>query len=219
MLQRHLVKRCIYVLRRRKDAVTKKAVARQRHARLMTYPGYRCKCETIDFLRNTPMMWSFIELAAAHYNTQIDRGLGEYYIKPDFDSKLDIAANYFIRDRAGLVEWWCMFTQDGREFLGEEGAIKYDLGIPFHAVFADVCLKKYGIEVRPDPDEHRKVIRWPCMTIDKVPNMELMTEVASRAGVKIFEDWRQLKNCQSFSARRTINKSTSHLNHTTSIHL
>ena len=128
-------------------------------------------------------MWSFIELAVAHYNTQVDKSLSGHHIKPDFGSKLDIAQDYFIRDRAGLVEWWCKFTKDGREFLGEEGAIKQDLGIPFHDVLVDICLRKHSIELQLDPDEHRNVIRWPCMDAHGNPNMELMKEVAARANV------------------------------------
>lgn len=157
------------------------ASMQQMHAKLMSYSSYRYKYKTINFLRNTPRMWSFIDLAVAHYNTQVDRGSGGYHIKPDLDSKLDIAQDYFIRDRAGLVEWWCKFTKDGREFLGEESVIKQDLGIPFHDVLVDICLRKHSIELQLDSDEHRNVVRWPCIYADGNPNVELMKEVAARA--------------------------------------
>ena len=150
---------------------------------LMAYPRYRAQFYIIQFLKLNPKMRSFVELAAAHYNTQIDRGSGGYYIKPDLESKLDIAENYFIRDRAGLVEWWCKFTKDGREFLGEEGTIKQDLGIPFHDVLADICLRKHGIKLQPDPIEQRSVIRWPCLDIHGNPNTSLMNEVQAKAHV------------------------------------
>ena len=187
MLQRHLVKRRIYVLRRRRDAMAEKTAAQQMHARLMANPSYRCRHKTTNFLRYTPRMWSFVELAAAHYNTQIDRGSIGYRVKPDIESKLDIAQDYFIRDRAGLVEWWCKFTKDGQAFLDDEHKIMLDMGIPFHDVLVDMS-QAYGIEVKPDCVEHLKVLTCPCMDVHGNPNIELMAEVASKARVKIFED-------------------------------
>lgn len=168
--------------------MAKKTAGQQMHARLMAHPHYRRQYEATQFLRNNPRMWSFIDLAVAHYNTQVDRGSGGYYIKPDIESKLDIAQDYFIRDRAGLVEWWCKFTEDGQTFLDEKHKIMLDMGIPFHDVFADMS-QAYGIEVKPDCVEHLKVLTCPCMDAHGNPNIKLMTEVASRAGVKIFEDW------------------------------
>ena len=182
-IQRWLVRRKLAALRKWREEVEKEKAAAQFHSRLMAYPIYRSRYQAINFLRNTPRMWSFIDLAVAHYNTQIDRGSGGYYIKPDLESKLDIAENYFIRDRAGLVEWWCKFTKDGREFLGEEGTIKQDLGIPFHDVLADICLRKHGIKLQPDPIEQRSVIRWPCLDINGNPNTSLMNEVQAKAAV------------------------------------
>lgn len=168
--------------------MAKKAAALQMHARLMAYPSYRYKYEIVNFLRNTPRMWSFIELAAAHYNVQVDRGSGGYHIKPDLDSKLDIAQDYFRRDRAGLVEWWCRFTKDGREFFDASDKIKLDLQIPFHQVFVDKCHRDFSIDVKPDSVDHRRHIYWPCVHVDGSPNVVLMEDVAARAGVKIFED-------------------------------
>lgn len=129
-------------------------------------------------------MRSFIELAVAHYNTQIDHGLDhpESYIKPDIESKLDIAQDYFIRDRAGLVEWWCKFTEDGQTFLDDKHKIMLDLEIPFHDVLADMSLA-YGIEVKPDCVEYLKHLVCPCMDAHGNPNTELMKEVAARANV------------------------------------
>lgn len=130
-------------------------------------------------------MWSFIDLAAAHYNAQIDRQRGYgYYVKPDFDSKLDIAQDYFIRDRAGLVEWWCKFTKDGQTFLDDRHKIMLDMGIPFHDVFVDMS-QVYGIEVKPDYVDHRRYIYWPCLDVHGNPNTPLMEEVAAKAGVCI----------------------------------
>ena len=163
--------------------MAEKAAAQQMHARLMAYPSYRYKYEIVNFLRNTPRMWSFIELAAAHYNAQVDRGSGGYYIKPDLDSKLDIAQDYFRRDRAGLVEWWCRFTEDGREFFDASDKIKLDLQIPFHEVFADKCLKKFDLEVKPDDINNRRYLSWPCMDINGNPNTTLMNEVQARVRV------------------------------------
>ena len=131
-------------------------------------------------------MHGFVELAAAHYNTQIDRGSNpdpHLHIKPDFDSKLEIAEDYFRRDRCGLVEWWTRFTRDGREFLDANDKIKLDLGIPFHKVFADKCLREFGIEVKPDNIANRKYLSWPCLDVNGNPNTTLMNDVQARAGV------------------------------------
>ena len=183
IIQRWLVRRKLAALRKWREEVEKEKAAKRLRSSLMAYPSYRAQFYIIQFLKLNPKMRSFVELAAAHYNTQIDRGSGGYYIKPDLESKLDIAENYFIRDRAGLVEWWCKFTKDGREFLGEEGTIKQDLGIPFHDVLADICLRKHGIKLQPDPIEQRSVIRWPCLDIHGNPNTSLMNEVQAKAHV------------------------------------
>ena len=183
IIQRWLVRRKLAALRKWREEVEKEKAAKRLRSSLMPYPRYRAQFYIIQFLKLNPKMRSFVELAAAHYNTQIDRGSGGYYIKPDLESKLDIAENYFIRDRAGLVEWWCKFTKDGREFLGEEGTIKQDLGIPFHDVLADICLRKHGIKLQPDPIEQRSVIRWPCLDIHGNPNTSLMNEVQAKAHV------------------------------------
>ena len=167
--------------------MTKTTAAQQMHARLMAYPSYRRKYEATNFLRDTPRMWSFIELAIAHFNAQIDHGWDHSpgsYIKPDIESKLDIAQDYFIRDRAGLVEWWCKFTKDGQAFLDDEHKIMLDMGIPFHDVFVDMS-QVYGIEVKPDCVEYLKHLICPCMDAHGNPNIELMLEVAAKAGVEV----------------------------------
>lgn len=165
--------------------MAEKTAAQQMHTRLMAYPRYRHRYETINFLRGTPRMWSFVELAAAHYNAQIDRGSIGYRVKPDFESKLNIAQDYFIRDRAGLVEWWCRFTEDGKEFFDASNKIKLDLQIPFHEVFVDKCCRDFDIDVKPDNVDHRRHIYWPCLHVDGSPNVELMEDVAAKAEVKI----------------------------------
>ena len=129
-------------------------------------------------------MWSFIDLATAHYNTQIDHSRdlrSVLYVKSDFDSKLDIAADYFKRDRCGLVEWWIKFTEDGKDFFDAEDKIKLDLQIPFHNVFVDKCLREFGIEVKPDDINDRKYLDWPCLDIHGNPNIQLMDEVQAKA--------------------------------------
>ena len=145
IIQRWLVRRKLAILRKWREAVEKEKAAAQLHSHLMRSSNHRLQHKTIQFLRDNPKMWSFVELAAAHYNTQIDHGRDhrpELYIKPDFDSKLEIAEDYFRRDRCGLVEWWTRFTRDGREFLDAVDKIKLDLQIPFHKVFADKCLRE-----------------------------------------------------------------------------
>lgn len=184
IIQRWLVRRKLAALRKWREEVEKEKAAAQFHSRLMVYASYRAKFYTTQFLRDTPKMWSFVELAAAHYNTQIDHGRDhspELYIKPDFDSKLDIAQNYFIRDRCGLVEWWTRFTRDGREFLNDNDRIKLDLQIPFHEVFADKCLREFGIEVNPDNIDDRRYLDWPCLDVDGNPNTSLMKLVKLKA--------------------------------------
>ena len=187
IVQRRLVRGKLDALRKWREWVEKeKAVKRLLHSRLMAYPSYRAKFDAIQFLRDTPKMWSFVELAAAHYNTQIDHGRDhspELYIKSDFDSKLDIAQNYFIRDRCCLVEWWTRFTRDGREFLNDNDRIKLDLQIPFHEVFADKCLRDFGIEVNPDNIDDRRYLAWPCLDVDGNPNTSLMNEVQAKIHV------------------------------------
>lgn len=189
-IQRWLVRRKLAALREQREEAKAKAAkqksAAQMHARLMAYPSYRCKYKIINFLRNTPRMWSFVDLAAAHYNTQIDHSRDhrpELYIKPDLDSKLDIAQDYFRRDRAGLVEWWCRFTEDGREFFDASDKIKLDLQIPFHQVLVDKCHRDFSIDVKPDSVDYRRHIYWPCIYADGSPNAELMEEVQAKAHV------------------------------------
>ena len=150
------------------------------------YSSYINQYKITNFLRNTPKMWSFVKLAVAHYNTQIDHSKGhslELYIKPDLDSKLDIAQDYFKRDRCGLVEWWTRFTVDGREFFDADDKIKLDLQIPFHKVFVDKCLREFGIEAKPDDINNRKYLNWPCLDIHGNPNIQLMNEVQAKAAV------------------------------------
>ena len=186
IIQRWLVRRKLAALRKWREEVEKKKAAKRLHSSLMAYPSYRAQFYTIQFLRVNPKVWSFVDLAAAHYNTQIDHGRDhspELYIKPDFDSKLDIAQNYFIRDRCGLVEWWTRFTRDGREFLDDNDKIKLDLQIPFHEVFADKCLREFGIEVKPDNISNRKYLSWPCLDIHGNPNTSLMNEVQAKIHV------------------------------------
>ena len=182
-IQRAILKRKLAEARRFREICAQIKAKALVQAHLMTLPVYQNHAKIIDFLKSSQMMKRFVELAVAHYNTQIDRGSSGYYIKPDLDSKLDIAENYFIRDRAGLVEWWCKFTKDGREFLGEEGAIKQDLGIPFHDVLADICLRKYSIKLQLDPVEQRSCIGWPCLDVYGNPNTSLMNEVQAKAHV------------------------------------
>lgn len=166
--------------------MAKEKAAARLHSSLMGHANYRAQFYTIQFLRDNPKMWSFVELAAAHYNTQIDHERDHSpgrYIKPDFDSKLDIAQDYFRRDRGGLVEWWTRFTRDGGEFFDANDKIKLDLQIPFHKVFADKCLREFGIEVKPDDINNRRYLKWPCMDINGNPNTTLMNEVQARARV------------------------------------
>ena len=173
-------------MRKWREAVEKEKAAAQLHSHLMRSSNYRLQHKTIQFLRDNPKMWSFVELAAAHYNTQIDHGRDhrpELYIKPDFDSKLEIAEDYFRRDRCGLVEWWTRFTRDGREFLDADDKIKLDLQIPFHKVFADKCLREFGIEVKPDDINNRRYLSWPCLDVYGNPNTTLMNEVQAKAHV------------------------------------
>ena len=166
-----------------RKAVEKKKAAAQLYFSLMGYSSYRCEYKTINFLRNTPRMWGFIDLAVAHYNTQVDKGSGGYYVKPDLDNKLEIAQDYFRRDRCGLVEWWTRFTGDGREFFDADDKIKLDLQIPFHKVFADKCLREFGIEVNPDNIADRRYLAWPCLDVYGNPNISLMNEVQAKAHV------------------------------------
>lgn len=186
-IQRWLVRRKLAALRKWREEVEKKEKAAARlHSSLMGHANYRAQFHTIQFLRDNPKMWSFVELAAAHYNTQIDHGRDHsprLYIKPDFDSKLDIAQDYFRRDRGGLVEWWTRFTRDGREFFDADDKIKLDLQILFHKVFADKCLREFDIEVKPDNITNRKYLSWPCIDVYGNPNTTLMNEVQAKAHV------------------------------------
>ena len=186
IIQRWRVRKKLGALRKWREAVEKENATAQLHVHLMMYSSYKFQYKIINFLRNTPRMWSFVELAAAHYNTQIDHGKDhrlELYIKSDFDSKLDIAQDYFRRDRCGLVEWWCKFTKDGREFFDADDKIKLDLQIPFHKVFADKCLREFGIEVKPDNIADRKYLAWPCLDVYGNPNTFLMNEVQAKVHV------------------------------------
>ena len=167
----------------------KRLQAAQRQAILMSIPTYREHQDIVNFLRRNPNMWRFVELAAAHYNIQIDKGphpRKDLYIKPDFDSKLDIAEDYFRRNRAGLVEWWCKFTEDGKAFLGDECNVKLDLGIPFYEVFTNKFKKILGFEPNLDKVADRKFLSWPCLDVNGNPNVDLMEEVKFQANIYSF---------------------------------
>ena len=173
-------------MRKWREEVEKEKAAARLHSSLMGHANYRAQFHTIQFLRDNPKMWSFVELAAAHYNTQIDHGRDHspgFYIKPDFDSKLDIAQDYFRRDRCGLVEWWTRFNEDGREFLNANDKIKLDLQIPFHEVFTDKCLREFGLEVKPDNIDDRRYLAWSCLDVYGNPNTSLMNEVQAKIHV------------------------------------
>lgn len=184
IIQRRLIRRKLAALRKKSEIMAKVRLAVQFHSRWMGCTNYKAKFDVIQFLKDNPKMWSFVELAAAHYNTQLDHIMDyspKFYIKPDFDSKLDIAQDYFIRDRCGLVEWWTRFTRDGREFLDANDRIKLDLQIPFHEVFADKCLREFGIEVNPDNITLRRYLTWPCLDVYGNPNTSLMKLVKLKA--------------------------------------
>ena len=186
IIQRWLVRRKLSVLRKWREEVEKEKADARLYFSLMAHASYRAQFYTIKLLRDNPKMWSFVNLAAAHYNTQIDHGRDhspELYIKPDFDSKLEIAQDYFRRDRCGLVEWWTRFTRDGREFLDANDKIKLDLQIPFHEVFADKCLREFGIGVKLDNIDNRRYLAWPCLDVHCNPNTSLMNEVQAKAHV------------------------------------
>ena len=186
IIQRRLVRRKLAALRKKSEKIAKLKLAVQFHSRWIGCSNYKAKFDAITFLKDNPKMRSFVELAAAHYNTQIDHGRDHsprLYIKPDFDSKLDIAQDYFRRDRCGLVEWWTRFTEDGREFLDANDRIKLDLQIPFHEVFADKCLREFGIEVKPDNIADRRHLAWPCLDYYGNPNTSLMNEVLGKINV------------------------------------
>lgn len=124
-------------------------------------------------------MQRFVELAVVHYNTQEDLGRkpeDRHYIKPDIESKLDIAEDYFRRDRCGLVEWWFRFD-GGKEFFNEVDRIKLNLDIPFCQVFKEKCQRELGFVVTPEERSMRKHLNWPCIDSEGRPNTDLMNIV------------------------------------------
>ena len=154
----------------------------QMQAQLMTFPIYRNRAKIIDFLKSSWMMQRFVELAVAHYNTQEDLGRSledRHYIKPDLESKLDIAEDYFRRDRCGLVEWWFRFD-DGQMFFNEIDRIKLNLDIPFCQVFKEKCQRELGFEVTPEERSMRKHLAWSCIDFEGRPNVNLMNMVKLR---------------------------------------
>ena len=183
-IQRAFLKRRLASIRRFKDICAQQKAKAQANALLMALPFYKNRMKTIDFLKSSPRMLRFVDLAVAHYNVQIDRSNNhspERYVKNDLDSMLDIAEDYFTRDRSGLVEWWCRFNEDGQKFLNDIDRVKLDLLIPFHDVFKDKCVEEFGIDVNPDDIVHRQYISWPCLDVHGNPNVELMEAVELRA--------------------------------------
>lgn len=69
IIQRWLVRRKLAALRKQNEKIAKEKAAAQLHSSLMAFASYRAQFYTTKFLRDNPKMWSFVELAAAHYNT------------------------------------------------------------------------------------------------------------------------------------------------------
>lgn len=126
---------------------------------------------------------SFIPLATAHYNSQLDTfsaAQNPYYAKTDFESMLDLAENYFIRNRSRLFEWWCLYGDGQGKFLTAEDHLRLDLGWTFDEVFK-LKMSSYQppIDVNPDKDHYNGGI--PCISQDGNPRSFFMREVMLRA--------------------------------------
>lgn len=186
-LQRLFVKRSLNKARMLREIRAQQKRQAQKHAWLMSMPIYKSEFKIKEYLKSSPNMRRFVILAAAHYNTQEDLGKSNpkdrYYIKSDIESMVDIAADYFRRNRCGLVEWWCKFDTGYQMFLTENDKIMLDLKVPFAQVFKEKCLRELDIEVTPDNPEHRRHLGWPCLDIHGNPNISLMNKVQAKAHV------------------------------------
>lgn len=151
---------------------------------MVTISIYKIEFKIKEYLRSALNMREFIILATAHYNTQEDlresNPENRHYIKSDVESMIDIAADYFRRNRCGLVEWWCKFNNGYQMFLTENDKIMLDLNVPFAQIFKEKCLRELGIEVTPDNPKYRGFLNWPCLDIYGNPNTSLMNEVQSK---------------------------------------
>ena len=106
----------------------------------------------------------FIPLVCAHYNSQYEycRLTGYFYEAKPYE--LDLAANYFIRNRCRLLEWWCLHNGK-RKLFDEEDMVNYDLN-GFDAAF-EAKAKKLGISLDLDHDHTHGM---PMLFDDKTIN-------------------------------------------------
>lgn len=67
----------------------------------------------------------FIQIACAHYNAQYEyNAITDFYKAKMYD--LELATNYFIRNRCRLLEWYCLHNGNRRLF-DDEDMILYDI--------------------------------------------------------------------------------------------
>ena len=164
-----------YYLRKKRTTHYKKYVEP-----IKSLERYEKISDTKIFLMN--FCESFIPLATAHYNFQLDyisSSNYKYYAKTDFDSMLDLAENYFLRNRSRVFEWWCLYGDGQKNFLSEEEKMKLDLGISFNEVFAEKMINQQpSIEVHPDSKTYGTTL---AINDSNEPNIFFMNVIKLRA--------------------------------------
>ena len=90
---------------------------------------------------------------------------------------LDLAVNYFLRNRSRLFEWWCVYGSGQGRFLSEEDNIVMDFE-SFDAAFAQKC-EKIGIQTDIDADHY--IGKYPAILKDGTSNEMLMSYVMEKA--------------------------------------
>lgn len=93
---------------------------------------------------------SFIPYATKHYNIQLDilEQKNSYRAKWKYPDMLDLAVDYFKRNRNRLFQWWCMNNENALTSDDEFQVLRDIYG--FNDAFKTICNKKFYIDVCPD---------------------------------------------------------------------
>ena len=136
----------------------------------------------IKFILANPLLRDFAKYAICHYMIQDEKmkhTMPTYYV--DSADSVFLVQNYFNRNRARLLEWWCLNTENGQKFLNEEDKIHYDLNGDFEMMFKDKCRREFDFDVDFDSIKRHNDLKFPCIYKDGTINTDLMDEVKNKA--------------------------------------
>ena len=101
----------------------------------------------------------FIDIAFDHYVAQYKMTNETTQLKQlanaDFTMKLDLAADYFVRNRSRLFEWYCSKT-DNALSANDEFKVLCDV-FGFDFAFKKMCHKLFDVDVVPD-EKHYSIL-------------------------------------------------------------